>query len=66
MPKDLDAVSIADWTSRVRHVVEIEIRDRNKNEIVYLEGIVDIEPVTCILSDSDSFEDEPSCKENDC
>ena len=32
----------------------------------HLEGIVDIEPITLILSDCDSSEDEASGEENDC
>ena len=56
----LDAVSIADWTSRVRRVREIDTKMK------HLKGLVDIEPITFTLSDSDSSEDETSCKENDC
>ena len=58
--EELDDVSIADWASRVRHVLEIETKMK------HLEGIVDIEPITFTLSDSDSSEDETSCEENDC
>ena len=60
MHEELDDVSIADWASRVRHVLEIETKMK------HLEGIVDIEPIAFTLSDSDSSEDETSCEENDC
>ena len=58
--EELDAVSIVDRTSRVRHVLKIETKMK------HLEGILDIELITFTLNDSDSSEDWPTCDENDC
>ena len=57
--EELDVVTQADRSSCVRHVVDIE------DKMKHLEGIVDIEPITFTLSDTDRSENDSMSDDND-